>query len=333
MENSNHNNNLSLLKFIASLFVILSHSSEFVKSPAPINLPLGTIAVSFFFFVSGYYSIKSIEKYNNDKLYIKNRIIAIIPLLVEVALISVFIIGPLCTNLPLKEYFMNINTYKYLLIIVMIRIHSLPGVFENSLYGNEVNGSLWTLPFQCICYIVAIIVSKIKLFKKRFFIMIFIFVLFVVDLIIPYVFDGYYLQIISSGYRCTVIFLIGIVFYYWKEYISINIKNIIILFVISCALFAIGFMNALYYIFLPYIVFYLLFSKYQIKINTVYLGKLSYPIYLLAWPVQQTLAFLTHNTISFELLCTGTVAICILAGSFLLFVNNRIKNVYNKSNI
>ena len=161
-----------------------------------------------------------------------------------------------------------------------------------------------------------------------------IFVLFIVDLIIPYVFDGYYLQIISSGYRCTIIFLIGIVFYYWKEHISISIKNMIILFVVTCVLSAIGFKNALYYIFLPYIVFCLLFSKYQIKVDTTYLGKLSYPIYLLAWPVQQTLSFLTNNTISVEWHWIGTIVICAIVGSMLIFINDKFKkNVYNKSNI
>jgi peptidoglycan/LPS O-acetylase OafA/YrhL len=53
------------------------------------------------------------------------------------------------TTLPLGEYFRDRQFFAYLLNLVAITRYPLPGVFS----GGAVNGSLWTVPWEVLCYL------------------------------------------------------------------------------------------------------------------------------------------------------------------------------------
>ena len=49
----------------------------------------------------------------------------------------------------------------------MIPRYTLPGVFENNLFPSIVNGSLWTLILEVICYVLLYITYKLKILEKN----------------------------------------------------------------------------------------------------------------------------------------------------------------------
>ncbi len=115
----------------------------------------GSIAVKIFFFISGLVVTNSLIKKRNPISYILSRIFRIMPALIMVLFCSAFVIGPLLTNLSIKEYFNSSQTYRYVINNLMFRPdYSLPGIFQLNYYKNAVNGSLWTLLFEVRCYIV-----------------------------------------------------------------------------------------------------------------------------------------------------------------------------------
>lgn len=168
------NYNADFLRFFLALAVIFCHAFYLSKNqPDPIAvythgvINIGAIAVSIFFAFSGYYVTMSLLR-KGSKEFIKNRLSRLLPELWLVVLLTVLVVGPIFTNLSLGEYLTNPGTWLYLLNAVLIPWHFLPGVFSNNIYGGTVNGSLWTLPVEFICYIYIFIVEKLRLLNKKY---------------------------------------------------------------------------------------------------------------------------------------------------------------------
>ena len=137
------------------MMVVLGHMSHLIG--VEVNMFLGqavsTIGVKIFFLISGYLIANSFCNDSNVLRYAIRRIFRILPGLIGVVLFAIFIVGPLCTSLPLREYFSNGVTWNYMKNIALYIQYFLPGVFENNPYPNAVNGSLWTLPVEVLMYI------------------------------------------------------------------------------------------------------------------------------------------------------------------------------------
>lgn len=167
-------NNLNLIKFIAAILVIFSHSFRISRNTMdPLDsftdgqISFGGVAVALFLFASGFYVTKGLFKRKKGVLYFKNRFARIYPAFVAVIIATAFIIGPLISKYSFKEYFGRKDTYLYLLYILMIPRYILPGVFEKNPYPGVVNGSLWTIPLEVICYIGLYIVYVCKFLNKK----------------------------------------------------------------------------------------------------------------------------------------------------------------------
>ena len=168
-------NNLGFIKFIAALIVIISHAFplstvdrlDLMENITRERLSFGGLAVAIFFFSSGLLVTKSLFKNPHFVPYFKQRIKRIFPPLIFIAVICAFVLGPIITSLSASEYFSNSQTYKYLLNGICILQHDLPGVFQGNVYGSTVNGALWTMPVEFLCYVACFIGYKIKLLNKK----------------------------------------------------------------------------------------------------------------------------------------------------------------------
>ena len=89
----------------------------------------------------------------STKDFLLNRAARILPALVADIVFAALLIGPLVTTLPASHYFTDPAFFSYFLNIVGLIHFSLPGVFENN-PSPEVNGALWTVPFEIGCYII-----------------------------------------------------------------------------------------------------------------------------------------------------------------------------------
>jgi hypothetical protein len=150
-------NNFDLLRLFAALLVLWSHAHTLAGRPEPLLLSwatLGPVGVFIFFVISGYLVSISWNADPNIGRFLARRLLRLIPALIVVILLSMFVLGPLVTTLPLADYFSHPHFSLYLLNIVLHPVYSLPGVFEHMRVPYAVNGSLWSLPVEFLMYLV-----------------------------------------------------------------------------------------------------------------------------------------------------------------------------------
>lgn len=155
-------NNLNLLRALAALSVLLSHSFA-LSSGSPATEPLrsligmtpGSIAVDVFFVISGFLVTASICRSQSLIDFVAARFLRIFPGLFVMLVLSVFGLGLAMTTLSPKAYLSSSATYSYFAwCLTLFRgvKYELPGVFEANPYRLAVNGSLWTLPYEVRMY-------------------------------------------------------------------------------------------------------------------------------------------------------------------------------------
>lgn len=155
-------NNLNAIRLAAAWMVLYGHSFVFLGLREPLFmtwLPLGPLGVFIFFAISGYLVSESWDRDPHLLRFFRRRLLRILPGLVVCVLLTVGVLGPLLTTLPLADYFSNPHTRGYLRTIGLYITYYLPGVFDGNRYPNAVNGSLWTLPVEFLMYIVVALVG------------------------------------------------------------------------------------------------------------------------------------------------------------------------------
>lgn len=295
--------NIDFVKYFAAIMVIIGHSFVIASKNLGViaaflnnHVAFGAIGVSIFFFLSGFLVTRSMIHKKTAKEYFGVRIRRIIPPLLVVIPVTAFVLGPCVTVISIKQYFATPATYKYLLNIVLIRQHYLPGVFRDNPYPGAVNGSLWTLAFEFICYIATYVAYRLKLLRKGSIL-----------ISIPAVMIGVVtlFQItskfgISCGYVGTVVracicYYMGMILHFYYEY-WINTQML----VFSVILSVIGLLaHSVYIIFIFVFPILILNIGWGISVSIspklANLGKYSYGMYLVAFPIQQLLVYMWED--------------------------------------
>lgn len=143
-------NNFDLLRFLAALQVLISHTLGHLKIPLPAwyDLLEKFQGVPIFFVISGFLISASYERNPNVKSYVRNRALRIFPalwicLIIAIATAAVF--GGI--------NFMKKETIPWVLGQISFVQFFNPEFLRN--YGVGVlNGSLWTIPVELQFYIV-----------------------------------------------------------------------------------------------------------------------------------------------------------------------------------
>lgn len=291
-------NNLNFIRFISAILVIYSHSfpfslgdgnSDILSAFSKGEMTFGGLAVSVFFLFGGFLIAKSVQRLKKAGPYFRARISRIFPALFVVVALCALVLGPIVTTLSLKEYYTNPGTYKYLLNSVFLLVHDLPGVFTENIYNSTVNGPLWTLPVEFLCYIACFIVYKLGLLTEK-----------KMKWTIPMVIVGYigvwYIfrnnSLIFGAVRPALLFYIGMLCYVYREKITLKLSIAILSllgFMISCIL---GVLNITVYFCLPYVLLYLAFGTKKKLSEFGKKAELSYGMYLFGCPLQQTVTML-----------------------------------------
>lgn len=293
-----YNTNVNLIKFLCAIMVIMAHS--FVLSENAVHkewffllthgqLTMGTFAVAVFFFFSGLYISKSLDKNSSVKHFVSRRIWRIFPPLILVVFLCVFLMGPVVTRLSPRDYFTNADTWKYLLNCFAIRIHDLPGVFEYNCYLSTVNGSLWTIPLELACYLMCFLMF-ISGCAKKAVLPFFIFVFGFLAVSIWYV-PSLYIGSFSAALLPVMMFLQGMLYFTTRDKIRISILG----FILSVLLILVANEKMMLFLglslALPYVLTYLSFLPYRVPKIMAKPGEWSYGIYLCAFPIQQMIVF------------------------------------------
>ena len=120
------------------------------------DVRLDHVFVCVFFAISGFLICRSMARSQDLKRFLSARCVRLLPALVVLLLITVLIVGPLLTDARLIDYVTAGETWRYLLNINVLNIHTqftLSGVFSRAPYPDNVNASLWTLPIEAWLYV------------------------------------------------------------------------------------------------------------------------------------------------------------------------------------
>ena len=143
------------LRIFLAFAIVAWHSRDVVSRSGTLSPTTGLWFIEYsllpvFFALSGFLVAGSGMRLSLGNFLI-NRGLRILPALALEILFSAFILGAIFTKLPLGEYFTSPGVYHYLTNMVGVVNFYLPGVFTDHPW-TMVNGALWTVPYEMICY-------------------------------------------------------------------------------------------------------------------------------------------------------------------------------------
>jgi len=296
-------NNLNFLRIVAASAVLFSHSFA-LSTGNPNTEPLrmwvgmtpGSIAVDVFFVVSGFLVTASISKSRDVLDFLVSRCLRIFPALLVLLFITVFVLGPIVTTLPLGQYFGRQAIDYFLKCATLIRgvSYELPGVFGSNPYKNAVNGSLWTMPWELRSYFVLLLVWWTSSYIGRWSERGFMAVTTMIGCLLYGLLQFLYLKDSKSVHTVMplLMFTLGAVVWQLRHWIRLSWRG----FALAAALIfvtptvSVSVFYAIYPAAMAYAVMFLAFvpDGFVRKYNGM--GDYSYGLYLYAFPIQQLLA-------------------------------------------
>lgn len=293
-------NLLNDLRLVGATLVLFSHA--YVLSGRSQEEPLtqwvgvetgGGIGVAMFFVISGYLVYGSWEREPRVGVFLWKRGLRLIPALVVVVLLSVFVFGPLVSQLQSGEYFSDSRTWKYLSNAVLRVQYRLPGVFENNPYPQAVNGSLWTLPIEAVMYLSLLVAGRCGLLVKNRAIWIAAICLAMHVRLCDALglTQAVWLEVlpVKESFKLATLFFAGAAMWQLDRVIPWRGDIAALLFVILFSVSRHPAGGVVWLLVAPYLVLYVGRQRIPCLSDIGRIGDFSYGLYLYAFPVQQTL--------------------------------------------
>jgi peptidoglycan/LPS O-acetylase OafA/YrhL len=305
-----HRNSLMFLRLGLAVLVIFAHSYElggFGSDPlkSRYGFGYGELAVDGFFAISGFLITGSYLNSTSVKSYLWKRCLRIFPGFWACLCMTALI---LCPVLYFLQYG-NLNTVHNLLsnsfidyvkanFFLRVNQNGIEGLFQNHPAQGVINGSLWSLFPELLCYLGVIIFGKLGLLSKQqrkqvisiFFILLILYV--TKDFILSY------LQPTSLyGKVWYLTKLLGLFTYFMAGALLFLYKDIIpfspLMGAGSLLIFILCIQLNLFEILGPILLPYVLFGLATILPLQTYdrFGDYSYGFYIYSYPIQQTIYF------------------------------------------
>jgi peptidoglycan/LPS O-acetylase OafA/YrhL len=268
-------NNFNLLRLVFSVFVVFSHSYPVagLEEPTYFYMSFGMLAVHGFFAISGYLITQSFERNPYLIAFAWNRILRIVPGFVVAYLFSLFA-------------FKAFDSYSGNSLVLL-------------------NASLWTLPWEALCYLAVAAVGLAGALNRTIFPALYcaVWLIFIMHL-------GDNGRLFYFVIAMLMMFLTGMFIAMSEHRISIP-KTALAATVVLCVVFTQsgmhvlqtlisqagfaygpqfplgGIRQALYLLAVPFVVIYL--SVYA-KALPFFKDDISYGVYVYAWPIQEVVA-------------------------------------------
>jgi peptidoglycan/LPS O-acetylase OafA/YrhL len=295
-------NNFDVLRLVAAAMVLVSHSFVLTGGEEPHlgGLALGTFGVVVFFAISGFLVCRSWTFQPRLWSFAAKRALRIVPALAVTVFVCAYVLGPIATGLAPSSYFTSAQPFEYvagnLLSVVTGEltggpVYELPGVFADNPYGPAVNGSLWTLPIEVQAYAAVAALGLLGALTRG----------------LPLVAGGALVLTATheAGVSLPVVsrlaeakpasvlllgtFAVAGLLWIWRERIPLRADAALVALAIWVASFGTAVEGALTMVLMPYVVLAAAYlTPAALRIATRY-GDVSYGVYLLAFPVQQSL--------------------------------------------
>jgi len=329
---SGRDNNFNLIRFMAALGVIASHSVLLSTGNGKIEplrhstgYALGDLSVNIFFILSGFLIVKSLLTRRDIIAYTAARIVRIIPALFIAAVFCALVIGPMMTSYPLSEYFKATSVWLYPVKIGSVVIDpltaQLPGVFTKAPFPDTINGPLWTIRYEVLAYVVLLLLALAGALstQRRFAIL---FAGAIAGLVIWQTLDPFHPdptgldQIIRLGFS----FLLGVAAYIFRDRFSLSIVTVLCLLALTWLLAGTTYYRGALYISTAAAVLWFAQTPGGFIRQFNKLGDYSYGLYIFGWPVAQAIIVLNPGMSAIMLFATGapiTLALAIASWHFI----------------
>ncbi len=299
-------NNFTLLRFSAAMTVLFAHSVAVLGLPPErefffhrVGFSLGEMGLDMLFVTSGFLVTASLVGRQDLIAYLWARILRVYPGMWVMLVLTVFVLAPALTTLPREAYYTSPLTWEYFrkcaTLISGVR-YSLPGVFDNAPLKHEFNGSLWTMPVEVRMYLylaaiwVALAVAPaFRLKTMRFVVPISAAVLLAIVLraeLTGIAFNGANIRVFM--------FLYGSSLYLWRDRVPLGpwlLAGILAALVLAASVDKTVFFLVYVACLAPLVLHLVYVPGGRIRAFNDW-GDYSYGVYIYAFPVQQTLAFL-----------------------------------------
>lgn len=296
------NNNFNAFRLVAASSVIVGHAyalelphGALPEDPLLSTEVIGWIAVNTFFVMSGYLIMSALMRSPDVISFFRNRFLRIFPGLLICVLVSTAVLGLFFSDVSVRAYLSDSATWRYIAhnsTLIGIK-YRLPGVFGENPYQGTVNGSLWTLPFEIVCYAAAGALAAFGVFVRRK-------TAVVVIAIAIAVFAGVALmqeQDLIRSYTLTGLGRLGFCFFIGMFYAQVQHRfplrfwHVVLAGVVSAALLNTPLRLQAFSVALAVLVLWLAFLRNPLLRAMSALPDYSYGIYIYAFVIQQIVQF------------------------------------------
>lgn len=330
LSNTHRTNNFDFVRLLAAMSVMFSHQFALHQLPEPLVLQyqtLGGYAVMVFFAISGYLITASWQADPNLYRFAARRLLRIWPGMICTVLLCGLVLGPLVTEIPLATYFSDPVTHRFFGTAFFIVSPFLPGVFPHSPVAFIPNGVLWTIPIELRCYGYLAILGMLGVVRYRWLLL----ALLAGTSLWYYgihgaeaVFQANHTHIFEVEY--ATFFFSGSCLYLFRDaWMSHGRKLVASLIVIAAGMlaYAMGHLLVAAFIVTPFLVLAIGTESFPVLHRFGRFGDLSYGVYIYAFPVQQTVIWLTPQLNVWQHLAMAVPPTFILAWLSWHLVENR----------
>ncbi|WP_217474549.1 acyltransferase family protein [Stutzerimonas stutzeri] len=287
-------NNFDFLRFVAACAVVVGHcywlSGAGASEPMRLftgSLDTADIAVNLFFAMSGFLIAASWMNSRNVLNFAAKRALRIFPALCVSVLLTVLIVGPLVTGLPLKDYLLHSQTARFLGNMALVTHFHLPEVFTTNPFPDTVNGSVWTLPYEVLMYASLMLLGLIGLIGRAATLAVPLALMLVHFYLIPGL--GLESEVLRKTTRLGMFFFFGATLYLYRRVLPWNWKVALSLLGLSLLSAGTELWPYVHVLTLPYLTIYLAHLPIPRLAGFGRYGDFSYGIYIFSFPIQQWL--------------------------------------------
>lgn len=292
---ASHENHFNLVRMLAATGVLVSHAYPLALGAgaaqplkATLGLTLGTVCVYIFFAVSGFFIARSFDRTPSWRVFLRARVLRLFPALIMVTLLTVLFAWAVLSTSQEATFWRAVPAYVLRNITLVSIEYDLPGVFTDNPYGTAINGSLWTLFYEVVCYTGVLLAGLLGLFHRPR--------LFAVVLALTAAFCVFAAQaplpgrLVNLG-SLALPFAIGTALYVFRHHVPLSPVLGLVLAGLAVAAHGTPAFGVLFTLALSYGVFVIGYWPSDWLLGYNRLGDYSYGIYIYAFPVQQTMAW------------------------------------------
>jgi peptidoglycan/LPS O-acetylase OafA/YrhL len=252
-----------------------------------------------------------------------SRALRIVPALAVDTAVSILVLGLALTIVPKWAYLLSATTMAYWLNCFGYIHYTLPGVFVGNPWP-QVNSSLWTIPGELLCYFSIAGLMVTRLIRTHHGALCGVVVLFLLAILYHHTKSQFTFplerELAGPSGKLVCYFLMGSAFYLARDNIPMSpaLAGGALLYILAFSFLTnVGFRERTLFISgacfcLPYLVIWLGLQEIRVPwpLNR---GDYSYGIYLYAFPVQQSVVYLTKTHLPLAIMALSVFPVTALA--------------------